>query len=367
MKPLRVLCVYVVLAVPVAAAGDWPLFRGNPAQTGVAAGQPPDKLEELWQFKTGQGNDSIDSAPVIAGGVAYLAAGDQNVYAITLADGKQKWAFKAPAPFNVSPAVRDGRVYVGDRDGNFFCLDAEKGTPLWKFKCDSEISSGAGFAGDKIMFGCGDETLYCLDANGKKLWEFKVPGGPVMATPAVEKNLTFVSGCDSKLHIIDTNTGNGLAEVELGGQTGATPSLKDGTLYVGTMSAEVKAVDLKKNEVIWTFSPNRNQPFYASTAVTDKLVIAGSRDKRLYALERATGKQKWSFVTQGRIECSPVVWGERLYAGSMDGHLYVIDLDKGTEVQRVKLDSAVTGSIAVADGKLLVGTQNGTLYCFGKK
>jgi outer membrane protein assembly factor BamB len=72
-------------------------------------------------------------------------------------------------------------------------------------------------------------------------------------------------------------------------------------------------------------------------------------------------------VTEGRIEGSPVVVGERVYAGSMDGNLYVIDVDTGTEIQRLKLDSAVTGSIAVADGRLLVGTQNGTLYCLGKK
>ena len=366
MKPLHALALLLTLSTGTLAA-DWPLFRGNPAEDGVSTDVLPEKLVELWQFKTGKGDDSIDGSPVIAGGVVYLAAQDKLVYGIGLKDGKEKWHFAGAAPFKTSPAVREDRVYAGDQDGHFFCLEAKTGKQVWKFDADAEVTSGPSFSGNKVMFGCGDESLYCLDAQGKKAWQFMVPGGPVMATAAVEKNLTFVSGCDSKLHLIDTNTGKGVAEIDIGSQTGATPSLRGRWLYVGTMGNAVLAIDLTKKEVAWAFESPRGQPFYASTSVTDELVIAGCRDKRVYALERATGKQRWSFVTEGRIEGSPVVVGGRVYAGSMDGNLYVIDLARGTEVQRLTLDSAVTGSIAVSDGRLLVGTQNGTLYCFGKK
>jgi hypothetical protein len=37
---------------------------------------------------------------------------------------------------------------------------------------------------------------------------FKVPGGPVMGSPAIINNTTFVAGCDSELHVIDTATGS---------------------------------------------------------------------------------------------------------------------------------------------------------------
>jgi outer membrane protein assembly factor BamB len=365
MKPY--LSLVTLLLVGFVAAADWPVFRGDAAQDGVSADRLPDRLEEIWRLRIGKGDDSIENAPAIVDGVVYLPGQDKILYALALADGKEKWRFTSPAPFKTSPAVRNGRVYAGDLDGNFYCLDAASAQPIWKFTCDQEITSGPGFAGDKIMFGSSDESLYCLDDNGKKLWQFKVPGGPVLATPAVANNLTFVSGCDMKMHMIDTGTGNGKAEIDLDGQTGATPALKDGFLYVGTMSNQVKAIDIAKKEVAWTFESTRNQPFFASIAVINDLVIAGCRDKRLYALDRATGKPKWTFVTEGRIEGSPVVVGDRVYFGSMDGNLYVVDLAKATEVQRIRLDSGVTGSIGVAGGRLLVGTQSGTLYCFGKK
>src|SRR5262249_18835568 len=168
--------------------------------------------------------------------------------------------------------------------------------------------------------------LYCLDADGKKAWQFKVPGGPVMATPPVADGRTYVSGCDSKLHFVNVKTGMELATIDLEGQTGATPAIRGDALYVGTMSNQVLAIDIKDKKVTWAFESTRNQPFFASAAVTDKLVVAGGRDKRVYAIDRATGKQVWTFVTEGRIESSPVIVGNRVYVGSMDEHLYVIDL-----------------------------------------
>lgn len=384
MKRIRLLALISIMGVAASVrAADWPLFRGNPFQDGTSEEKLPAKLEQLWTAKTG---DSIDGAPAIVDGVVYVASESQFLYALNLADGQTRWKYKAKAPIKTSPAVRKGRVYIGDLDGNFVCLDAAEGKELWTFQTQSEISSGASFLEDKVLFGSADENLYCVFTKGQKIWVpsvlmvlrldippgtqawvFKVPGGPVMATPAVNKNLTFVSGCDSKLHAVDVRNGQQAFEIEIGGQTGATPALRDGMIYVGTMSNQVLAIDIAKKDVKWVFESPRGQPFFASAALTDKLVIAGSRDKRIYALNRTTGKPVWSFVTEGRIEGSPVIVGSRVYAGSMDEHLYVIDLNKGTEIQRIKLDSPVTGSIAVAGGRLLVGVQSGTIYCFGAK
>src|SRR5262249_50195095 len=78
----------------------WPIFRGNAEQTGVASGTLPDKLEVLWKFST---NDSIEGAPAIVGGVVYVGSFDEYLYALDLADGKQKWKYKA-GPTKASPA-----------------------------------------------------------------------------------------------------------------------------------------------------------------------------------------------------------------------------------------------------------------------
>lgn len=345
-------------------AADWPVFRGNSLQDGVATDKLPDQLVERWQFKTG---DSIEGAAAIVDGVVYIGSMDQHLYAIELTSGKEKWKKKA-GPYKGSAAVQKGRVYAGDLDGKFICRDLATGEEQWKFEADAEISAGASFSGDRIIFGTGDESLICLDAAGKKLWQFKVPGGPVLATAAVANGLTFVAGCDSNLHIIDVQDGKEIAAIDIGGQTGATPAVRDDIVYLGTQNNQFLAIDLKKREVVWTFEPEtRKQPFNSSAAATDKYVVVGCQNKRVYCLDRKNGKEVWTFVTEGRVDGSPVVVGERVYVGSQDGNLYVIDLNKGTEIQRLKLDDGITGSPAVSNGCLVIGTIKGTIYCFGEK
>ncbi len=346
------------------AAADWPLFRGNALQNGVASAALPGRLDVLWKFAAGQ---SIEGAPAVVNGVVYVGSMDGNLYALDLATGKQKWTYGA-SPIKAPASYRDGSVYVGDIDGVLHCVDAATGKKRWAFVTEGEIVGGANFAGDAVVFGSGDETLYCLSPRGEKRWTFKVPGGPVMATPAVVGDRTFVSGCDSTLHVIDTTNGKELSSVEIDGQTGATPAVAGEQLYVGTLSSnQVLGIDWKQGKVLWAFEADQAQPYYSSAAVTEKLVVVGSRDKRIRALDRATGKEVWGFATNGKVDCSPVVAGGRVYVGSFDKRLYVLDLATGKELQKIDLDDRVAGSPAVADGRLLIGTTRGTVYCLGAK
>jgi outer membrane protein assembly factor BamB len=346
-------------------AADWPFFRGNALQDGQTSEALPERLEVLW--KVNAGKQGIEGTAAIVDGVVYLGSFDKNLYAFDLKTGDVKWKFPA-GPFKGSAAVRKGKVYIGDEDGKFYCIQADSGKKIWQFETSSQFSAGASFAGDRILVGCEDENLYCLDDSGKKLWQFNVPGGPVLASPAVVQGQTFLGGCDSKLHMIDVQTGQESAAVDIDGQTGSTPAVHGDDLYLGTQSNQLLAIDVKKKEIAWTFEPpNRQQPFNGSAAVTDKLVVIGNQNKRVYAVDRRTGKQVWVFVTEGQVDSSPVISGDRVYVGSMDEHLYVIDLNKGTEIQKIDLGSPIVASPAVSNGRLVIGTTNGIVYCLGKK
>jgi outer membrane protein assembly factor BamB len=363
------LAIVLTLAVSLPAAdtkpdAGWPVFRGNALQNGVAASELPAQLEILWKFKA---PDGFEGTATIVNGTVYAGGLDEHLYAIDLKTGQEKWKYKANS-FRVAAAVRDGAVYIGDIEGFFHCVDAATGKVRWKFETAAEITSGANFAGDNILFGCGDETLYCLSKDGQKRWQFKVAGGPVMGTPAVAGDRTFVSGCDSTLHILDVANGKELGAVDLGGQTGATVGVRGEHLYVGTMTKQVLAIDLKKAEVMWKFEPPRANDFYSSAAVTPDLVIVGGRDKRLHALDRATGKQKWSVPTRGHVDSSPVVVGNRVFVGSLDATLYVIDLVPGTVNKKFELGKkGIIASPAVAENCLVIGTLDGELVCLGAR
>jgi outer membrane protein assembly factor BamB len=345
-------------------SADWPVFRGSLLQTGVASSTLPDKLEVRWKFKAKEG---IEGTAAIVGDTVYVGALDEHLYALKLSTGELKWKYKG-GPFKAPPSVHGGLVFIGDEDGMFHCVDAAKGTKRWTFETGAEIASGANFAGDNVLFGSGDEHLYCLSRAGKLLWKFRVPGGPVLAAPAVVGNRTFVAGCDSMLHVIDVATGKELASVDIDGQTGASSAIGGDRLYVGTMNNQFLAIDWKKAQIAWTFeAARRAQPFFSSAALTDRLVIVGSRDKLVHALDRKTGKEVWSFATRGKVDSSPVVVGLRLFVGSLDGSLYELDLAKGTQRNKFQLGQEIAASPAVGDNCLVISTREGVVYCLGKK
>lgn len=365
MSRLAPALVVAVLALVSSARADWLVFRGDALMSGTGAAKLPDQLEEKWTFKTG---NAIEGAPAIAGGVVYVASFDKYLYALELASGKLKWKTKLAA-MKASPSVKGDRVYVGDLDGRFYALKTSDGSRIWEFEAGGEITSGCNFHGDNVLIGSHDATLYCLGPDGKKIWEVKTDG-PVNGSPAVIGDTTFVAGCDSVLHVLDAKSGKELAAVDLGGQAAATAAIAADRAFVGTMANTVVAVDLKKKEKAWTFeAPRRQQPFFASAATAGGLVVAGSRDKKIYALDAKTGQEKWNFATAGQVDASPVVVGDRVYVGCLsdDGNFYVLDLKTGRKIQELQLDSAVTGSAAVGADCILVATDKGTLYCLGKK
>jgi outer membrane protein assembly factor BamB len=362
---MRLLPLSLVFLVAPLAAADWPLHRGGPTQTGVSEDKLPEKLGIVWQFRA---KNSVESAPVIADGVVYVGSSDKNLYAIDLKTGQAKWT----TPLGIitaSPGINGDRVYIGDADGKFYCLDRATGKVVWTFddmEQTGQITAAPNFDGDHVLIPTHNSTLYCLDKNGKKVWDFHIEG-PIYGGVAVTDGKTFLAGCDSLMHVLDVKTGKELGSVDLKGQSGSASAVRGGHLYVGTMSNQVLAVDLKTLRIAWEFeAPRRKQPFYASAAVDNDLVVIGSRDNKVWAIDRKTGKRKWDFLTDNKVDGSAVIVGDRIFVGSYDKKLYVLDR-KGQKVTDFELDGAIMGSPAVASGCVVIGTEKGTVYCLGAK
>ena len=90
MKPLLIFLLTVLGTLtqprsPVAAA-DWPVFRGDAAQTGLAAEPLPDELVVRWQARTGGDTNTanVEGTAAIAGGIAFVGAYDDHLHAYDL-------------------------------------------------------------------------------------------------------------------------------------------------------------------------------------------------------------------------------------------------------------------------------------------
>ena len=187
-------------------AGSWAYPNGDLANTRDAVGSRISAanvaaLREAWTFKlTGTAATgvsyagSLAAAPVVVNGVVYLQDLYANVYAISLATGKQLWEYSVnvaeqsgPGPDGV--AVANGVVY-GDSSTTAFALNAATGKVVWDdtsllnsgqgaFEIQPQVSGGRVYLASAYGSGPGGGVLLALNASsGAVLWRFNtVIGG----------------------------------------------------------------------------------------------------------------------------------------------------------------------------------------------
>jgi outer membrane protein assembly factor BamB len=103
--------------------------------------------------------------------------------------------------------------------------------------------------------------------------------------------------------------------------------------------------------------------FQSSPAVADGVVYTGCRDSNLYAIDAATGKEKWRFFNNGSwVIVSPVVVNGKVVFATSDSSLFhVADAATGKPVLEQTTRAYVFSSPAVAGGVAFYGVLNGTL------
>jgi len=357
--------------------GDWPMFRHDRQQLGVASSKLPSKLELLWVAKAGAKDAMIKSTAAIAGGHVFGASLNGEVFCLDLSNGKRLWTYtsREEVPensflpgFKAPVAVTADTVYVGDEEGWFHAINRADGTRRWIFETNAEITSSANFYEDTVLFGSNDNSLYCLRASdGVKAWQFETQGR-VFGSPAVIGDHTFVAGCDEHLRVINLKSGQQESQVPLEIQLITSPAVIDNMLYVGTYGNEVLAIDWKASQKVWAYTGGK-AAFHSSAAVNDKYVIAGSQDKKLHCIDRKTGEKVWTFTAKGHVDSSPVIVDDRVFVGSNDGNVYALGIADGKELWRHTDGRPFSASPAVGEGRLVIGSESsdGKIYCFGAK
>src|ERR1700758_3810662 len=84
----------------------------------------------------------MEGTPIVAGGIMYIATGNDDVYALDAATGALIWEHRSGLNQNISTvccgwdnrgvAVADGKVFLGQLDGTLVALDAKTGALIWQ-------------------------------------------------------------------------------------------------------------------------------------------------------------------------------------------------------------------------------------------
>jgi outer membrane protein assembly factor BamB len=287
------------------------------------------------------------ASPAVEGGLAYLPTTDGKLLALDVKDGSVRWSAVIGAPnflhqvdtwdvYHSSPTVVDGVVYVGSADGRIYALSAADGKERWHFQTNHVVRATPAVVQGRVYCGSFDGNIYALEAaSGKLVWKVatKTPGVPwysVQSSCAVVNGVVYVGSRSTFLYAIEASMGKVLwAHNHDGSWVPSSPAVRDGISYVGQSDgSKITAVDVN-GKTLWAYnSPNET---FSSPALAGDVLYVGGNDNynqrgkgSLSALDAKTGKELWKLEMPASVWASPVVAGDTVYVSCADGKVYAV-------------------------------------------
>jgi alcohol dehydrogenase (cytochrome c) len=335
-------------------------------------------LKALWRARLrGSGLDakySGEATPIVHDGVIYVVTGADDVFALSVDDGRILWSYEAhldPANDTVccgwtsrGVALGEGKVYVGQLDGKMVALDQGNGQVVWSVQAERwqegfTITSAPLYYDGLVIIGfAGAEygvrgRVKAFDArDGRLVWTFHtIPGpgevghdtwppnsdawtrggGTVWQTPAV----------DPELGLLYFSTGN--AGPDFAGYVRPGDNL---------FSSSIVAIEAKTGKYRWHFQQVHHDLWdydMPSPVVLFDILYRGRMRKALaepgktgwvYILDRITGKPLIGIVErpvpqeprQATAKTQPYPIGDAFVPQSIDIPIEGFDLINGGRI-----------------------------------
>jgi outer membrane protein assembly factor BamB len=412
------------LAAPArkSSAGDWPQWRGPKpddicTETGLMKSFPGGGPPLAWKFE--EAGIGYSGFAVVGGTLYGFGAvdkkGEEFVYALDTATGKEKWRtpIKNAKPLNIldtwgvgprgTPTVDGDRVYVLGGQADLACLRTDTGSILWQVSLTKDLKgklmSGWGYSesplvdGDQVVCTPGGDggTLAALDKmTGKVKWR-----STGLSAQATYSSIIIAQVGDVRHYVQLTKDGpagfnpkNGdvlwkekVIEGDWKTAVIPTPVFHDNCVFVtagyGAGCGLVKLTpDGKGGIKSKTEYANKVMENHHGGVVLVGEHIYGSAPKGLVCQNFKTGKESWAEKKVGKG--SVIAADGCLYCyGEKDGTLICVEANptKFVEKGRFKIPQtskmrAPSGLVwthpVIADGKMYLRDQE-LLFCFDLK
>ena len=230
-------------------------------------------------------------------------------------------AAAAPAVTEV-PSAASWSTFHGEADlvGHVATPVPDAPAPLWQFLASGRAQTPVG-DGQSIYVASGKGTVHALDFAGKERWSRQLNRKAADGSEAPER-------------------------VE------APPAVFAGTLYVGSTTGNLYALDAASGEVRWTYDVSGSiLGSVGFDAASGKVLVLQREDGIMHCLDSATGTNVWKTDPIARCDGSPSVHGGVVVWGACDSIVHLHAVADGQRRALVELG----GDCQVASGPARVG------------
>lgn len=196
----------------------------------------------------------------------------------------------------------------------------------------------------------------------KERWSLKAPVG-ISATAAIGDGRAYIADLDGRLRCVDIATGGvqwtymslkDVPENRFRPSFKSSPALTDESVLLGDGSGIFHAVNRTTGKRRWTFETGAE--IISSPTIDGENVLFGSYDNTLYCLNHKSGARRWQLTTNGYVHCTPAVSEGTTFIAGCDEHLRGVDVASGKQVLDMPIGTYLIASPATRDGLLYFGT-----------
>jgi len=304
---------------------------------------------------------SLGRALLLGGIVGLLALG---LMACAQVGSPQGW---------MPPTALDGAVLLTLKAGKLVAVDMGDWRVRWEFPGpeDKDVKPRAFYgapvvAGSLVYVGGYDGTAYALDKeNGRLRWRFETKGAIIGGLAlAPDAGLLLVPSDDGRLYGLDAAEGTLRPgwPFRTGKGIWSRPAVEDDTVYVGSLDGKVYALEVASGRERWHLDLGAG--VISDPALARGLLLVGATDRRLYAIDVRTGRLAWKtpFRADNWFWAQPLVAGEAVYAANLDGGIYALSLADGSLRWRFMAQEPVRARPLLMGDVLVVVDRSGNVY-----
>lgn len=220
---------------------------------------------------------------------------------------------------------KDGQLVYGESDGKAYAFALPPATS-WSHALATPLVSSPVIGPSGNVYVSAGGTLYALAlGSGTSVWMQSTHDVNATSSPALaDGELVLVGSADKHVYAFD-KAGAARWTFPTAAPVVATAGVlvdREGTVIAADQGGTVYALDAATGKERWHTA--LGSPIVSGCAAgLDAAIFCGSSNGKVYALE-PTGKSRWTYATQG-ANTAPIVDNDGVvYVGSDDGHLYAI-------------------------------------------
>ncbi len=331
-------------AAPVVAGGRLYVIDVDGVVTAMAA----DTGATVWTAPTVKGKENqparFGGGVSVDGARAFATNGLGDVVAFNIADGTEIWRVKPGGPLRGAPTVEDGQLYVVSQDNQMFALSQADGRVVWTQSGSLESQGVFGVAAPALAqgtvvagFSSGELNAYRYE-NGRSVWADSLSRtsastsvsalADIDAEPVIDNGRVYAVGQGGRMVALELTSGQRLWEQNLAGIT--TPWVAGEWIFVVTDDARLLCISRGSGKLRWVqqLPGFRNMKKKRNPIGWVGPVLAGNR----LLLANSLGELVSASTTDGSITSTVDTRSKGGYTLSpvvANGMLYLLD-DAGT-------------------------------------